>query len=95
MAGNGLGAGSGLPPGGFDPDQCTGYADERRPDIHQYEVAHGVQAGGWNGNMPGIFAARAGTPPGPRPYRQPQLDQLTADRTRFLTKHLTPVAATV
>jgi surface antigen len=65
--GNGLGSGGGLTPGGFEPDQCTGWADERRPDIHAYAVAHGVQPGGWNGNMWGIFAARAGMPTGTTP----------------------------
>jgi surface antigen len=64
--GNGLGSG-GVTQGGFEPDQCTGYADQRRPDIHAYAVAHGVQTGGWNGNMWGVFAARAGLPTGGTP----------------------------
>ena len=64
--GNGLGSG-GLTQGGFEPDQCTGYADQRRPDIHAYAVAHGMQAWGWNGNMWGVFAARAGLPTGGTP----------------------------
>ena len=64
---NGLGAGGGLTAGGFEPDQCTGYADQRRPDIHAYAVSHGVQAGGWNGNMWGVLAASAGLPTGSAP----------------------------
>ena len=65
----GQGAGLLQSPNGFDIDQCTGYADSRRPDIYRTAVAHGVQRSGWNGNMWGVFAARGGIATGTLPVK--------------------------
>ena len=76
VAGEPVGRGGGVC-GPFPPGQCTCLAYQKRPDVYNTAVAHGVPAGGerglgpeyavWDGGQWLVNAQRAGIPTGSQP----------------------------